>query len=284
MMWKAASTSASRRRGGWRSSPNAGPGQAWSASPGQAPSTGDLFIVGAKCEARLPGYCAALGIPERGEDFTAALKAKLAMLAATVDAGFPANIEFSVEADGTPHLKQLASAEQPVGLTEFEGEIQVRLQERHLLDILGRAEHWSRYTRHFGPPSGSVPKLAQAIQRCLFTVFGYGCNLGPGQTARHAPEVATAQALRRINAQHVTGAKLEAAMVDVIDQYARFAPPSPTAPTSRCARTTCSAQGTSATAAMAASPTTTSPTTTSRCSPASFPAAYGKPSTSSTAC
>src|SRR3954451_4016173 len=41
------------------------------------------------------------------------------------------------------------------------------------------AEHWSRYTRHFGPPSGSDPKLAQAVQRYLFTVFGYGCNLGP---------------------------------------------------------------------------------------------------------
>lgn len=201
--------------------------------------TGDLFIVGAEtfadyraqllpwaeCEARLPAYCAALGIPERGEDFAAALKAELMTLAAIVDAGFPANTEFSVDAEGTPHLKQLASAEQPAGLPEFEGEIQARLEERHLLDILRRTEHWSRYTRHFGPPSGADPKLAQAVQRYLFTVFGYGCNLGPSQTARHAPEVATAQALRRINAQHVTGAKLEAAMVDVIDQYARFALP-----------------------------------------------------------
>ena len=198
--------------------------------------TGDLFVVGAEtfadyrsqllpwaeCEARLPDYCAALGIPERGEDFAAALKAELTAVAAAVDAGFPANTEFSVDADGTPHLKQLAPTEQPAGLTEFEGEIQARLQERHLLDILRRTEHWSRYTRHFGPPSGSDPKLAQAVQRYLFTVFGYGCNLGPGQTARHVPEVATAQALRRINAQHITGAKLEAAMVDVIDQYARF--------------------------------------------------------------
>ena len=53
-------------------------------------------------------------------------------------------------------------------------------------------------------------------------MFGYGCNLGPGQTARHAPEVASAQALRQINAQHINAGKLEAAMVDVIDQYARF--------------------------------------------------------------
>jgi len=139
-----------------------------------------------------------------------------------VDAGFPANTEFSVDADGTPHLKQMAATEQPAGLAEFEGEIQARLQERHLLDILKRTEHWSRYTRHFGPPSGADPKLAQAVQRYLFTVFGYGCNLGSGQTARHAPGAATAQALRRINAQHITGAKLEAAMVDVIGQYDRF--------------------------------------------------------------
>ena len=164
--------------------------------------TGDLYIVGAEtfadyrtqllpwaeCEARLPAYCAALGIPERGQDFAAALKAELTTLAAAVDGDFPANSELSVDPDGTPHLKQLATTERPAGLVEFEQEIRARMPERHLLDILKYAEHWARYTRHFGPPSGSDPKLAQAVQRYLFTVFGYGCNLGPGQTARHAPE------------------------------------------------------------------------------------------------
>ena len=92
------------------------------------------------------------------------------------------------------------------------------MPERHLLDILKHAEHWARYTRHFGPPSGSDPKLAQAVRRYMFTVFGYGCNLGPGQTARHAPEHRDgAEALRRINAQHINVDKLKAAMVDVIN-------------------------------------------------------------------
>jgi Tn3 transposase DDE domain len=153
---------------------------------------------------------------------TERLKAELTTLAAAVDAGFPTNTEFSLDGDGTPHLKQLSTTAQPAGLPEFEQEIRIRMPERHLLDILKDAEHWSRYTRHFGPPSGSDPKLAQAVQRYLFTVFGYGCNLGPGQTARHAPDVASAQSLRRINAQHISAEKLEAAMVDVIDQYARF--------------------------------------------------------------
>ena len=201
--------------------------------------TGDVYVEGAEsfadyrgqllpwaeCESRLPAYCAALGIPERGGDFATALKSELAMLAAEVGAGLPDNAELSVDADGTPHLKQLAKAEQPPGLAEFEQELQARMSERHMLDILKYVEHWARFTRHFGPPSGSDPKLAQAKQRYLLTVFGYGCNLGPNQTARHASDVATAPALRRTNAQHVTAGKLEAAMVDVIGQYARFSLP-----------------------------------------------------------
>lgn len=201
--------------------------------------TGDLYVEGAEafadyraqllpwaeCQERLPAYCAALGIPERGEDFAAALREELAARAAQVDAGFPVNAELSIDPDGTPHLRQLAAAGQPKGLPEFEGETQARMPERHVLDVLKHAEHWSGFTRHFGPPSGSDPKLARAKQRYLLTVFGYGCNLGPGQTARHAPNVATAQALRRTNAQHVTAGKLEAGMADLINQYARFSLP-----------------------------------------------------------
>ena len=81
-------------------------------------------------------------------------------MAAEVDAGFSNNSELSIDADGTPHLKQLPTAGQPEGLVEFEQEIRDRMPERHLLDILKYAEHWAPYTRHFGPPSGSDPKLA----------------------------------------------------------------------------------------------------------------------------
>ncbi len=42
------------------------------------------------------------------------------------------------------------------------------------------------------------------------------------QTARHAPESINRHSLRRINAQHVTVEKLEAASRDIINEYARF--------------------------------------------------------------
>lgn len=97
--------------------------------------------------------------------------------------------------------------------------------ERHLIDILKNGTCWTGFTRHFGPPSGANPKLSNADQRYVLTVFGYGCNLGPGQTARHAPGIATAEALRRINAQHIDAPKLESATADLINAYSRFALP-----------------------------------------------------------
>jgi hypothetical protein len=111
---------------------------------------GDLYVVGAEdfadyrdqllpwseCEPRLAAYCSALGIPESGVDFAVALKAELTSLADQVDAGFPTNSELSVDKDGTPHLKQLATSMQPKGLAEFERELRARMPERHLLDIL----------------------------------------------------------------------------------------------------------------------------------------------------
>ncbi|MEA2732884.1 MAG: hypothetical protein QOF70_7359, partial [Acetobacteraceae bacterium] len=34
------------------------------------------------------------------------------------------------------------------------------------------------FTRHFGPLSGSDPKIGKAAERYLLTIFAMGCNLG----------------------------------------------------------------------------------------------------------
>ncbi|ODT74357.1 MAG: transposase [Pelagibacterium sp. SCN 64-44] len=196
----------------------------------------DLFVVGAEtfddyrtqllpwqdCEARLVEYCEALGLPGNGEDLVDQLRQELTATAAAVDADFPSNAELTIDADGVPHLKQLKATSLPEGLPGFEIEVHARMRERHLLDILRDGTFWTNFTRHFGPPSGADPKLARAEQRYVFTTFGYGCNLGPVQAARHAPAIASADTLRRLNAQHINTSKLEAAMTDLIDAYNRF--------------------------------------------------------------
>jgi len=202
----------------------------------EALQSGDLFVVDSgayadyrtqllpwqECRQRLADYSTALGLPINGQDFVAGLRERLARFAEQVDAGFPDNSELTIDADEIPHLKRQAAQPVPDGLYAFEEAVRGRMPERHLLDVLKRAHHWSPFTRHFGPLSGSDTKLTDATKRYLFAVFGYGCNLGASQTARHAPQSVNRHTMRRINAQHINFAKLEAALRDIIGEYARF--------------------------------------------------------------
>ena len=198
--------------------------------------SGDLYVVRSQayadyraqllpwedCRDRLAAYCHQLGLPESGEQHVAALRNKLAQAAKQVDAGFPDNSHLSIDADGVPHLKRQSMSPLPEGLMAFEAMVHEKLPERHLLDILKHTHDWTGYTRHFGPPSGSDTKLINATKRYLFTIFGYGCNLGASQTAQHATADINRFAIRRINTQHITTPKLEVAMNDIIAAYMRF--------------------------------------------------------------
>jgi TnpA family transposase len=149
-------------------------------------------------------------------------KERLRAVTERVDTSFPDNSELTLDAMGTPHLKRLQAQPIPEELETLEALLKERMPERHLLDILKHVQDWVGYTRHFGPPSGVTHKLTDPISRYLLTVFGYACELGPSQTARHAHDLISRQILRRINAQHITSAKLEAALRDVIGEYTRF--------------------------------------------------------------
>jgi TnpA family transposase len=198
--------------------------------------SGDLYVPGSnayadyrtqllpwdQCEWRLGHYCQVVGLPASGRDLVETLRQRLSDLATQVDNGFPDNSQLTIDPDGRPHLKRQKPKPLPGDLEAFEEAVHARMPERHLLDVLKHVHHWVPYTRHFGPPSGSDPKLKDATQRYLFTVFGFGCNLGASQTTRHAPESINRQTLHRINAQHIDTDKLEAAVADVINEYNRF--------------------------------------------------------------
>ena len=202
----------------------------------EALQSGDLYVPGSsayddyrtqllpwdQCQARLEDYCQAVGLPVSGHELVTTLRRRLNELAMEVDSGFPNNSELTIDPDGTPHLKRQKTKTLPADFDVFEEAVRSRMPERHLLDVLKHVHHWVPYTRHFGPPSGSDPKLKDAAQRYLFTIFGFGCNLGASQTASHAPESVNRQTLHRINAQHIDADKLEAAVADVINEYIRF--------------------------------------------------------------
>ena len=105
---------------------------------------------------------------------------------------------------------------------KLEAAIRRLLPERSLLEILCNVEHWLNWTRHFGPLSGLEGKLVEAQERYLLTIFGYGCNLGPNQTARHTRGRGSRYGLSYINRRHLTTSMLEAATRDIINSYNRF--------------------------------------------------------------
>jgi len=197
---------------------------------------GDLYVIGSQefadyrqqllpwkeCHKRLAAYCSTLQFPKNANEFVAQLQQKLAHVAQSVDKSFPRNTELTIDEDGKPHLLRMKADPTPEGLDEFRESVRQRMPEHHLLDVLKNVEHWVNYTRHFTPPSGSDPKMTAAVSRYLFTIFGYGCNLGPVQMARHAHQEITYRILTRINDQHITTKKLEAALGDVINEYTRF--------------------------------------------------------------
>jgi TnpA family transposase len=202
----------------------------------QGLQSGDVYVEGSEayadyrqqlmpwpeCVPRVPAYCQALQIPETANSFVVHLQQRLREVTERVDSSFPDNSELTLDETGTPHLKRLKAQPIPEELETLEALVKERMPERHLLDILKHVQDWVGYTRHFGPPSGADHKLTDPISRYLLTVFGYACELGALQTARHAPNLVSRQILRRINAQHITSAKLEAALRDVIGEYTRF--------------------------------------------------------------
>lgn len=197
---------------------------------------GDIFVLDSEkyadyrvqllswkeCKEKLANYCKHVNLPTTSKEFVLNLKSQLLKTIKEVDHSFPENFEFSIDSNGIPHLKKQKPVSPLEGFKFFEESIRSRMPERHLLDVLKYTDCWTKYTRNFGPPSGSEPKLSDAIRRYLLTIFGYGCNLGPSQTARHVPSMINYHTLRRINAGHVNSTKLEAALNDIINEYTRF--------------------------------------------------------------
>ncbi|VXD22093.1 transposase [Planktothrix paucivesiculata PCC 9631] len=195
--------------------------------------SGDICVVGSEdyadyreqllpwseCLPLVDQYCENVGFPNNASEFTKTLKSWLTDTAASVDAGYPNNHQFIINDQGSPILKKYQRNELSVAAKALIEKIEELFPERNLIDILRNVDYWTNFTRHFGPLSGSDPKIERATERYLLTTFTYGCNLGPAQAARHMRGIVTAKELAFVNRRHVTVDKLNAALVDIINRY-----------------------------------------------------------------
>lgn len=178
-----------------------------------------------ECESMLADYCSELGFASTASGFVNNLRSWLEQTAKTVDKGYPNNGLVVINEAGEPVLKRLKTQGQRSSVQALEAAIHQRLPERNLIDILHNVEYWINWTRHFGPLSGSEPKLERPTERYLLTTFAYGCNLGASQGARHMRGVVTPRMLSFINRRHINVQKLNEALKEIINVYHQLALP-----------------------------------------------------------
>ena len=173
-----------------------------------------------QCEPLVEGFCAQAGIPAAAEALVAHYRALLTRTAAAVDTGYPANTDLRLEG-GKPVLARRTGADRRPSALALEAAILDRLPERHLLDVLARTAYLTGWPRHFGPASGSDPKIRDSLGRYVVTAFAYGGNLGPTEVARHMRGV-SAHEIYTAGNKHADPDKIYKASADVVNAFAKL--------------------------------------------------------------
>jgi TnpA family transposase len=182
----------------------------------------DGLLAWTECEPLIEEYCREVELPSNTINFIQKLKDELTETADEIDAGYAMNGNLTVDESGRLVLKKIEKQELPPKALLLESAILERMPERNLLDVLANVQCYTNLVRHFGPLSGSDPKLERPIERYLLTPFTYGCNLGPAQAARHMRGLVTPHMFSFVNRRHVNAKKLDAALVDLLNDYNKF--------------------------------------------------------------
>ncbi|WP_042829013.1 Tn3 family transposase, partial [Xanthomonas citri] len=90
-----------------------------------------------------------------------------------------------------------------------------------IVDVLVDATRWLDLHVHFRPIVGTDARVDDLLRRVITTLFCYGCNLGPTQTARSVKGFSRRQ-ISWLNLKYVTDETLDKAIVQVINMYNKF--------------------------------------------------------------
>lgn len=178
------------------------------------------FMEEGKFQQELAGYLRMLGFPGDAKGFTAQLRAELEATAEEVDKGFPANDGVALGPTGLV-IRKVVSEAPPKELPALEELIDKEMGQVNVLEALIQTERWLGLHKLFKPLSGFESKLDNPIERVIGTLFCYGFNMGPTQTARSLKGFSRKQ-IAWLDLHHVTEERLDKAIVKTINAYERF--------------------------------------------------------------
>ncbi|MFE8073528.1 Tn3 family transposase, partial [Marinobacteraceae bacterium S3BR75-40.1] len=170
--------------------------------------------------AEIDQYAREVELPAEPRDLCRHLKAQLSDVSRAVDAAFPENAHAEIE-NGRIVIKRTPRAELPANWQELDNQITRRLGTQSITDVLVDAEQWLGLHRQFRPLSGYQSRIEAPRLRFIATLFCYGCNLGPSQTADSIKQLNRRQ-VAWLNLNHVTEERLDQAIVKVINAYKKY--------------------------------------------------------------
>lgn len=168
----------------------------------------------------LDAYGEVSGVATDAADFVQGLRTELTTLADAVDARFSDNLHASM-LDGRLVLKRLQGAQVTQAIATVDSAITDRLPPTSIVDVLVDATRWLDLHVHFRPIVGTDARVDDLLRRVITTLFCYGCNLGPTQTARSVKGFSRRQ-ISWLNLKYVTDETLDKAIVQVINMYNKF--------------------------------------------------------------
>lgn len=90
-----------------------------------------------------------------------------------------------------------------------------------ILDIITDTVNWLNLDRHFKPLSNHASKLSDQKERLISTIFCYGCNIGPSQTANCLKGLNRKQ-LAWLNLRYTSDRSLSKSVENVVKEYQKL--------------------------------------------------------------
>ncbi len=179
-----------------------------------------------ECSSKMNDYCKLVNIPVTGVAAVEQLKEQLLTAAKNLDDNYPNIKGFTIDKQGHPVLSRPKA--KPINKTTdwLRHQIKMRIQDKHVLDVLCITNHHTGWANHFQHVSGTASKISYTIEKYILSVFASGTSLGPTQTVKHFKSTSnfkiTPHTLSLINTTHITISNLEKAITTLIDELYQY--------------------------------------------------------------
>ena len=171
-------------------------------------------------EKEVGDYGQVTGIETDPSVFVSKLKSALSQRAREIDANFPENAHAEI-VDGRLILRKPPRSDIVEAAARIDGMITERMEAASIVDVMIDTERWLDLHKLFRPLAGTDSRLEDLRMRVITTLFCYGCNLGPVQTAKSIKGLSRRQ-ISWLNLKYVSEDLLDNAIVKVINAYNKF--------------------------------------------------------------